>query len=270
MSRPRAPLRPGAAFAPGYAVVGHLHRGKTLDVYEVWSEERDCQCVAKVVRPDRLGETKPRRRLYREGRLLQGMTHPHIVRAYEVLEQPQPAVVLETLTGATLSYLVEEEYERRGLPLRDVAALGLHLCSAIGYLHRHRLLHLDLKPSNIVSELGRAKVIDLSIARRPGRAKKGSGTRVYMAPEQARGGMLSEATDVWGLGAVLYEATGGKRPFPTQPRVKYAQLKRRAQPIGETRRLPREVAAAIDACLEPPPRNRPSLSELVAALDALA
>jgi serine/threonine protein kinase len=270
VSRPRAPLRPGAELAPGYAVVGHVHRGKTLDVYEVWSTERECQCIAKVVRPDRLGETKPRRRLYREGRLLQRMSHPHIVRAYDVLERPQPVVVLETLMGATLSYLIEDEYERRGLPLRDVAALGLHLCSAIAYLHRHRLLHLDLKPSNIVAELERAKLIDLSLVRRPGRSHKGVGTRVYMAPEQASGGMVSEATDVWGLGAVLYEAACGRRPFPARPRVKYPQLRERAHPIGTERRLPRELAAAIDACLEPPRRSRPTLSELVPVLDVLA
>jgi serine/threonine protein kinase len=269
VSPPRATLRPGTALAPGYAVLGHVHRGKTLDVYEVWSDERACQCIAKLVRPDRLHETKPRRRLYREGRLLERMTHPHIVRAYEVLERPQPVVVLETLQGATLSYLIEDEYERRGLPLADVAALGLHLCSALAYLHRKCLLHLDLKPSNIVSELGRAKVIDLSIARRPGRGSKGAGTRVYMAPEQARGGMLSEATDVWGLGAVLYEAAAGKRPF-AQQRMKYPQLTRRAPSVGAVRRLPRELVAVIDACLEPPPRARPTVSELVPVLEALA
>jgi serine/threonine protein kinase len=241
-----------------------------LDVYEVWSEERTCPCIAKVLRSDRLGESKARRRLYREGRMLQRLTHPHIVRAYDTLERPQPAVVLETLTGATLSYLIEDEYERRGLPLRELGALGLHVCSAIAYLHRHRLLHLDLKPSNIVSELGRAKVIDLSIARGPGRGRKGAGTRVYMAPEQARGGMLTEATDVWGVGAVLYEAAGGKRPFLTQPRVKYPQVRERARPIAGTRRLPRELTAAIDACLEPQPRNRPSLAQLVIVFEAVA
>ena len=212
--------------------------GRTLDVYEIWSDERACQCIAKVLRRDKLHETKARRRLYREGRLLQRMTHPHIVRAYEVLKRPEPVVVLETLKGATLSYLIEDEYERRGLPFGELVALGLHLCSAIAYLHSERLLHLDLKPSNIVYELGRAKVIDLSIARRPGRAKKGCGTRVYMAPEQAVGGMLSDATDIWGLGAVLDEAAGGKRPFPSQRRVEYPQLRRRAQSVGVVRRLP--------------------------------
>jgi serine/threonine protein kinase len=265
MSRP-ATIRPGVRLAPGYEVVGHLHRGGALDVYEVWSDERACQCIAKVVRPDRLGDVKSRRRLYREGRLLARMTHPHIVRAFDVLERPQPVVVLETLTGATLAYLIEEEYERRGLPLRDVVALGLQLCSAIAYLHRHRLLHLDLKPSNIVSELGRAKLIDLSIARSPGRARKGSGTRVYMAPEQARGGTLNEAADVWGLGVVLYEAASGQRPFPTRRRVRYPQLDRCAEPVGSLRRLPRALAASIDACLEQQPRDRPTTAELGAAL----
>jgi serine/threonine protein kinase len=173
------------------------------------------------------------------------MTHPHIVRAYEVLELPEPVVVLETLKGATLSYLIEDEYERRGLPFGEVVALGLHLCSALAYLHSERLLHLDLKPSNIVSELGRAKVIDLSIARRPGRAKKGCGTRVYMAPEQAVGGMLSDATDIWGLGG--RPLRGGRREATVSvaaPRgVSPAQA---ARPVGRRGATPTPQVRCCD------------------------
>lgn len=265
MTAPR-PLRPGDELAPGYAVLEHLHRGKALDAYAVWSAERDCPCVAKVIRPDRLGETRIRRRLFREGRLLEALAHPNIVRAYETLARPQPTVILETLTGATVAYLIEVEHERRGLPVADVAELGLQLCSAIGYLHGRRLLHLDLKPSNVVAELGCAKLIDLSIARAPGRARRGVGTKQYMAPEQARGGRLGPAADVWGVGALLYEAVSGRRPFERSPRVKYAQLDGRARPVGDLRRLPRGLAGAIDACLEREARLRPSVPELAAAL----
>jgi serine/threonine protein kinase len=265
MTAPR-PLRPGEELAPGYAVLEHLHRGKALDAYAVWSAERECQCVAKVVRPDRLAETRTRRRLFREGRLLAALTHPNIVRAYETLSRPQPTLILETLTGATVAYLIEVEHERRGLPVADVAELGLQLCSAVGYLHGRRLLHLDLKPSNVVAELGLAKLIDLSIARSPGRAGRGVGTKQYMAPEQARGGAIGPAADVWGVGALLYEAATGRRPFERRPGVKYPQLDERARPVGQLRRLPRGLAAAIDACLEPESRRRPSVPELAVAL----
>src|SRR5207244_1953179 len=80
------PLQSQAPLAPGYTVVDHLCRNEATDIYDVWSDERTCRCVAKVVRPDRLREERPRERLLREGRLLQAFTHPHLVRAYETFE----------------------------------------------------------------------------------------------------------------------------------------------------------------------------------------
>lgn len=262
-------LGPGEALAAGYEVVEHLHRSRYLDVYEVWSEERTCGCVAKVVRPDRIRDQKARHALIREGRLLQRLTHPHIVRAYEVVEQPDPLLLLETLTGDTLAYIIEEEQR---LPLKDVAYLGLHLCSAVRYLHRHGFLHLDLKPDNIISCCRLAKVIDFSIAQPPGpAASKGPGTPVYMAPEQVTGGFLSAATDVWGVGSVLYEALTGQPPFDVpdddddeeaDSPEGFPRIEGRARSLRVHRRLPSAVVAAIDGCLEPDPAQRPSLDVL--------
>src|ERR671933_1927171 len=264
------PLSKGEPRAPGYKVAAHLNRGRTLDVYEVWSEERACRCVAKVLRPDRADDRKARSRLLREGRILKRLTHLHIVRAYEVLEEPRPTVILETLIGDTLEYLISV-HRRRRLPLSDVVFLGLHLCSAMHYLHRQGLLHLDLKPSNIISNLGLAKVLDLSIARPPGRARRrGIGTRQYMAPEQARGGLLSEATDVWGIGAVLFHATTGRRPFEAETGRTYQQLERRADPVRAHRRIPAAFGTAVDRCLDPDPSRRPTVDELAELLNALA
>jgi serine/threonine protein kinase len=264
------PLGQGELLAPGYAVVAHLNRGRALDVYDVWSEERACRCVAKVLRPDRIEDRRVRSNLLREGRILKRLTHLHIVRAYEILEEPQPTVILETLTGSTLAYLIAA-HRRQRLPLPGIVFLGLHLCSAMHYLHRQGLLHLDLKPSNIVSSLGIAKVLDLSIARRPGRARRrGIGTRQYMAPEQARGGLLSEATDVWGIGAVLFHAATGRRPFEAEAGRKYQQLERRADPVRVHRRVPAAFGTAVDRCLDPEPSRRPTVDELAELLNRLA
>jgi serine/threonine protein kinase len=249
-------------------VIEHLSRARALDVYDVWSDGRDCRCVAKVVRPDRAAEPGPRRRLRAEGRLLLSLTHPHVVRAYELIERPAPALILETLEGETLDHMIARR--RRRLPAGELAFLGLHLCSAVGYLHRHGVLHLDLKPSNVICDAGQARLIDLSVARRPGRARAGVGTRQYMAPEQARGGPLGEAADVWGIGAVLFEAASGARPFPASTNGTYEQLERRAETVAARRRLPAPLAALIDACLDPDPRGRPSVPELAAGLDAQA
>ncbi|HEY7350830.1 MAG TPA: protein kinase [Ktedonobacterales bacterium] len=262
------PLAAGTLLAPGYSVVDHLRRTRTYDIYDVWSHERHCSCVAKALRADCLDDLDDRRRLRREGRLLQRFCHPHLVRAYEVIEAPHPMMILETLTGDTLEALLDER--RRRLPLSDVVYLGLHLCSAVRYLHLHRLLHLDLKPSNIISTCGVAKVLDLSLARPPGRGHRGAGTRIYMAPEQARGDLVSAATDVWGIGAVLFEAASGLRPFAGyDKRMKYPQLERRAVSIRSHRRVPALFAQAVDGCLEPDPARRPAVDELSDMLQRL-
>lgn len=264
------PLAPGTALAPGIEALAHLSRGLHLDVYDAWSTRRACRVVAKVLRPDARRDRAAQRRLEREGELLERLGHPHLVRAYETLHGPHgPVVVLETLEGETLSALIARRARR--LPAAEVAWLGLHLCSALHYLHGEGLLHLDLKPSNIVSDLGRATLIDLSLARAPGRVPRGLGTAEYLSPEQARGGTATAATDAWGLGAVLFAAATAQRPFAARAGgASYEQLERRAARVRTLRRLPRPLADAIDACLEPHPADRPALGDLVAALEAVA
>jgi serine/threonine protein kinase len=268
--RPRDALRPGTALGPGYHVIGHLARSNVLDVYDAWSRERGSRVIVKTLRPDRLDDSGAERALIAEGRLLARLNHPHIVRAYETLRDPQAAIVLETLSGETLSHLIDRR-ERR-LSAAELGFLGIHLCSALGYLHAREVLHLDVKPSNIVSDGGRARLIDLSVARPPGRAKAGIGTWCYMAPEQARGGPLGPEADVWGIGGVLFEAATGQCAFDGDGHdVEYPQLERRATPVHRVRqRLPVELAAAIDASLAPAPLDRPTLTHLAAACERAA
>ncbi|MDQ3639005.1 MAG: serine/threonine protein kinase [Actinomycetota bacterium] len=291
------PLQAGEAVAPGYEIVEHLHQSNNFDVYDVFSEERACRCIAKIPRQDLIESVKVRRGLLREGRLLKKLTHPHIVRSYETLKEPQPTLILEMLTGETLSYIIDTNYRR--MPISEVIQLGLHLCSAIHYLHGHGILHLDLKSSNIVSERGMAKILDLSIASKPGRGKKGAGTRQYMAPEQVRGAGVSPATDVWGIGAVLFEAATDVAPFndkESEPESytgsdeyleyesesesgsetdtdldpkDYEQLHRRADSVRVHRRVPAAFANAMDGCLNPDPSLRPTVDELSRDLAAL-
>ena len=262
------PLEAGEVIAPGYGVISHLHRSNNFDVYDTWSEERACRCIAKTPIPDCVEDKEVVRSLYREGRLLTKLTHPHIVRAYETLRDPRPTLILQTLTGATLAYLIDTSSRR--LPLKDIVHLGLHLCSAVYYLHCHDILHLDLKPSNIVSECQIAKIVDLSIARPPGRGKKGAGTRNYMAPEQARDDYLSPAADVWGIGAVLFEATTGELPFEAyDDETRYEQLERRAEPVRSYRRVPAAFNDLVGSCLELEPTRRPTVGELADSLNGL-
>jgi eukaryotic-like serine/threonine-protein kinase len=287
------PVSTGEALAPGYRVIRHLSRGNRLDVYDVWSEERDCRCVAKTLRQDRGAEPAARRALIAEARQLRRLTHPHLVRAYELTEtlrSPRPVAILETLGGETLEHLLDGMKVRgRRVPIADAVLLGTQLSSVVGYLHRHGLVHLDLKPGNVIVEAGRAKLIDLSIARPPGRIRAGRGTPDYMSPEQASGGPVGAAADVWGLGTVLFEVLTLRRPFeehdrpigpvptsttatassePYGHRGPYPQLSHRAPPVASLRRMPRGLAYLVDASLRPDPSARPALEEVAERLRA--
>lgn len=277
MSRPRAtneppPIRSGEVILPGYVVVGHIWRSNALDVYDVWSLERECRCIAKVPRPDKMDDARTLRRLSTEGRLLQQLHHPHIVTCYEAFEHPQPALILETLAGHTLAYVLDEMVKR--LTLEETAWLGVHLCSAISYLHRKGWLHLDVKPANIVSEFGRTKLIDLSLARRPGRGSSGIGTRENMSPEQARGGELTTATDVYGVASVLYECLAGRVPFEDhldkKAEERYPQLAMPAPSLSLYHGGSPDLTALIDRALSEDPSERPTLRELSEGLRTAA
>lgn len=260
-------LPPGTEIFPGYEVVRLMRRGGRLDTYDVYSRERDCRCVLKVVREDRAHELTCRRDVLVEGRLLRELTHPHLVRAYEVIDEARPAVVLETLTGATLAALIEDA----ALEPADAAQLGLQLASVLGYLHRHRWLHLDVKPSNVVVQAGRAVLIDLSLVARPGDGRAGAGTDGYLSPEQARGTDLSAACDVFGLGVTLGEAVTNRLPYGQQ-RTRAGVFSAARPARGFLRRLnrgPEAFGCLVRACIDPDPARRPDLAAVKATLTSV-
>lgn len=272
-TQPAAAHPPYEDLAPGLTTLALLHEGHRINVYDAWSREQGCRVVVKSLRPDHRDDRRGARQLRAEGRVLRTLNHPHIVRWYETIREPAPVLVLETISGFTLSALLDE-HER--LPVGDVLHLGLHLTSALGYLHGKGWLHLDLKPSNVVADAGRAKVIDLSLARRPGMGKAGAGTRGYLAPEQALGQRLTPATDVWGIGQVLYESIVGEPAVPHESGTSTGTGQRPTHliavpaPLTTRRRVPTRVAALIDATLRLDPGQRPSIAECATVLaDAL-
>jgi serine/threonine protein kinase len=274
-------LAPGYPLAPGYEVIEHVRRGSDLDCYEVWSSERFCRCFVKTPRPDRAEHPSTVRHLRREARLLRTLSHPHLVRGYDWLtpDGAPPVLVTENLTGATLSWLIDTHGR---LHAGDLAQLGLHMCSVLRYLHGQGVLHLDVKPSNIVAASGVARLIDLSLARRPGRCTPGYGTVGYLSPEQFVGARVTQAADVWGLGLVLYEAATGIRTYRIPSASSHPSLAslstmgryesvlvRPVRRLRAHRRLPVPVADTIDGCLSLQPKDRPTLAELSDVLETL-
>lgn len=255
------PFAPGREIVPSVEVVAHLARSRRQDVYDAWDHDRACRVAVKVLRPDRRGELGVTRDLLREGRLLRRIDHPHLVRAFAVHRDPLAAVVLETLGGATLEHLVETADEP--LAADDLRVVGRQLAAAIHHLHRHGILHLDLKPANVIADQGRVTVIDLSHARAPGRVRPGHGTWCYAAPEQARGGQVGPAADVWGVAIVLHALATGTHALIDRTDtldVDDPQLHGRLPSVCDARPdLPEDLAALIDGGLAPDPGDRPGV-----------
>jgi serine/threonine protein kinase len=256
-----------------------LSRARDFEVWDAWDHDRISRVVLKAPRADR-ADAESARRLRAEAGLLCELSHPNIVRGYGFSEEPRPHLVMETLGGATLARLIDEEGT---LELAECAHLGLQIASAIGYLHRRGIVHLDLKPSNLIGEAGRVKLIDLGLAAPFGPGRAGVGTWSYMAPEQVRGESLGPATDVWGLGAVLFECRCGHPPFD-DPEIEgvqdrgdssgewtgeYPQLKRPARLTGDRAGATPKLDRLILSCLGPDPADRPRLFELAVSLERL-
>ncbi|GAA5146004.1 hypothetical protein GCM10023340_16260 [Nocardioides marinquilinus] len=259
---------------PGFRLLRPLAHGGRLDTWDALDEARGTRCVVKLVREDRRHEPHVVAALEREAAIVCGLAHPHLVRGYELVarDPDPPALVIETLRGATLGAVVEAGGRDEPLALPDVAELGGQLASVLAYLHRHDWLHLDVKPGNVVVDHGRAVLIDLGLAARrgpDGRAAvpPGLGTRGYLAPEQARGGPVSAAADVWGLAVTLVECLLGEAPHGEEAtwdsRRRWPLLRGRLPaPPRLPADLPGEVAEVLLAALRHDPAARPRLDDV--------
>ena len=239
--------------------VRRLGGGSAHEAYLAFDEVTYGPVVAKVVRPDRVADDASLRGLAHEVEALATVNHPVVVRGLRhELTGARPHVVMEAIDGPRLSSLV-----RRYGPLQEhqYLPLAIEVASALHYLRRIGWTHLDIKPSNIIMGAP-ARLIDLSVARTAERAARAAriGTDAYMSPEQwdpERFGAPSPASDVWGLGATLFEAVAGHRAYD--------------EPAGELAalpdRVPAEVIKVIGACLEVRPEDRPAPHEIAEALE---
>ena len=204
----------------------------------------------RPLRPDRRDDAAARDALIAEGRAARSSSHPHIVRGYELHHRAAAVVVMETLDGETVAHLVERTPGglRRPTRWRGSGSTSPRRCS---YLHGRGLLHLDVKPANVIADGGRAKLIDLSLARPPGRYEPGWARGATSRRSRRAARSSAPAADVWGArhGALR----GGHRRG------------RGGLPAVRPRAGPGAAGQAIDACLAPDPAHRPDLSDLCAA-----
>lgn len=213
-----------------YRVTGKLGQGGMGVVYAAQDTRLGREVALKFV-PENQRDAQARERLQREARAASALNHPNICTIYDVGEhEGEYFIAMELLRGETL----QQRLWRGALPLEMALELGIQLSDALQAAHSKGILHRDLKPSNIfLTEHSQAKLLDFGLARSlrtatvigtldrtasmgdPNLTSPGTalGTVAYMSPEQARGEELDPRSDLFSLGAVLYEVFTGQAPF---------------------------------------------------------
>jgi serine/threonine protein kinase len=308
------PVRPRDAFSLSVGdrvgeltVIGHLARGRATELYQVWSNRHWCALTGKLVAPEHCTDGREPAAFRREREVLEKLRHPNIVRLFGSDEAAgRPYMLLEYLAGPSL-FDVLEGLPKRRLHVPDAIRAVMHVGAAVHYLHRCGYLYRDLKPANVHLREGIPVLLDFDVVREidpPRRPADRLGTAPYMAPEQVLKEPLTAATDVYGLGALMYELLTGRWPTeePAEdddddwdddddeppPRrtgapangqetapltrreleLRYPQLRRRPVALrAHLTSIPRELETLVLRALEPDPADRfQSVSGMLAAL----
>ena len=231
-----------------YRIERALGHGGMATVYLAHDEELG-RLVAVKVLPQHLAlDDDFRARFVREARLAGRLSHPNIVRVYDAGEaEGRPFIVMEYVPGTSLA-------EVGRLPVGRVVDVGVQACTGLQHAHDAGLVHRDVKPANLlVREDGVLKIADFGIARaaestRQTQAGTLLGTAAYLAPEQIAGEDATPASDVYALGAVLYELLTGRPPyaFSSLGELAAKQSDGLIAPVADVApSVPREVEAAV-------------------------
>ncbi|TCS34035.1 serine/threonine-protein kinase [Paucimonas lemoignei] len=224
-----------------FTVIRELGRGAIGVVYLVHDPIIDRQIAIKTFNPKltQLERKKHEEQLINEARAAGRLSHPHIVTIFDAnTEGGMTFIAMEYLQGRELSRLLARQHP---FELNDIAAIIWKVADALDYAHRNGVVHRDIKPANIfmVGE-NQPKVVDFGIARSPNRVADQFaqtndapytlfhnnilGTPTYMSPEQACGEPADLRSDIYALGAVMYEMLAGRKPFQSQDTEKLLQM----------------------------------------------
>jgi serine/threonine-protein kinase len=254
----------GDRIADRYELEALVGSGGMSSVFRAYDAQLERRVAIKVLHERFAGDDEYVGRFRHEARLVAQLAHPNIVHVIDRGEdQGREYIVFELVDGENLKDLIV----RTGpLPLRRAVELALAVADGLSFAHENGLVHRDVKPQNVLlSEEGGVKVTDFGIARslnvEHGLTQTGVvvGTGEYISPEQASGGALSPATDVYSLGVVLWEMLTARVPFEGDNFVAVAlrHVNEAAPDIRETRSdVPPRLAAAVDRALQKDPARR--------------
>jgi len=246
-----------------YKIVSELGRGGMGIVYKAEDTKLDRTVAIKVLPSAALASEDDRARFYREAKAAAQLHHPHIASVFEIDEAVpegsnnddlRPFIAMEYIEGETL----HDRIQKGPLKIKEAVRIGREIASALEAAHEKGIVHRDIKSANVMlTSKDSAKVLDFGLAQTAQSTKltrMGStlGTVAYMSPEQARGEEVDLKTDLWSLGAVLYEMIAGKSPFPGdyEQAVVYEILNQDPEPLTAVRTgVPMDLEGVVNKCL---------------------
>lgn len=268
-----------------YRIIEKIGAGGMGEVFRAHDERLDRDVAIKLVRPSSGGNPDHLRRFEQEARAAAALNHPNIVAIYDVgVEDGVPYIVSELLEGETL----RPRLSQGPLSPRQAADYALQTVRGLIAAHERRIVHRDLKPENLfLTRDGRVKILDFGVAKLqpdPDRSvenlttvtKAGAviGTVAYMSPEQLRGKPVDHRSDIFSVGAILYEMVAGRRAFRGETEVDTMTAVLREEPPELSPKqadVPETFRSVVRHCLEKEPESRfQSAKDLAFALETLA
>ena len=254
-------LTPGQAFCH-YEIQEELGYGGMGAVYRAYDKRLERMVALKVLIAGPLSSSKNIQRFMQEARVLAALKHPHIVQIYEIGERPQNYFTMEYVEGDTLAQLIKEGH----LSLQESALIIKKTAEALQLAHRNGILHRDIKPSNIMVGPDREpKIMDFGIAKNIRSSLKLSltgdllGTPAYMSPEQANSKSLDRKSDIYSLGATLYECICRRPPFQGENHLKVLSQIAFNDPVAPRMLnpdIPKDLETICLKCLDKKPARR--------------
>lgn len=238
-----------------YQLEGRIGSGGMAEVYRARDQMLERTVAIKLLREDFSQDSAFRERFRQEAKAAANLSHPNIVTVHDFgFDEKQIFIVMEYIPGTDLKTILEN---RGSLGIDETLSLIIQACAGIGYAHRVGLIHCDVKPHNmIVTPDQRLKVTDFGIARALASIHPQEvnhtvwGSPQYFSPEQAAGLPPSPASDVYGLGVVLYEMLTGRLPFIANSASELSYLHRTAAPTPPSQINPLIPPALEQACLK--------------------
>jgi eukaryotic-like serine/threonine-protein kinase len=249
---------------PGYEVLGVLGRGGMGIVFRARHLRLNRAVALKMILAGEFALPTQRQRFLREAEAIAAISHPNIVQVYNAGEsEGRPWFTMELIQGPNLAHKIEGAPQ----PAAPSAALVAGIAEAVAVAHLHGIVHRDLKPGNILlTGDGTPKVTDFGLARWADEAgttlgDSAVGTPSYMSPEQARGASreVGTATDVYALGAILYELLTGRPPFrgeTSSATIQQVLTQDAVPPSRLNPRVPRNLETICLKCLHKEPARR--------------